>query len=160
MLANKKINEVQLVQKTMLLLVDDDPLIAESLGFILNQEYDVIIAETREKALAILANQDRAPKMAIVDLGLPPVPHRPDEGFALIQELLVRDKNIKILVLSGQDEGVNIQRALTIGAVDFIAKPVEPSLLLSRLSQHQRLYDIEQKKQIQLRPGPVIDFSP
>ena len=149
MLANKKINEVQSEQKTPLLLVDDDPLIADSLGFILNQEYDVVIAETREKALALLADLSSAPKLALIDLGLPPVPHRPDEGFALIQELLIRDKNIKILVLSGQDEDVNIQRALTIGAVDFMAKPVEPSLLLSRLNQHQRLYDIEQNKQIQ-----------
>lgn len=154
MLANKKINDAQLEQKTTLLLVDDDPIITESLGYLLSQEYDVVTAETREKAMALLAGLDNAPKLALVDLGLPPVPHRPDEGFALIQELLARDKNIKILVLSGQDENVNIQRALTIGAVDFMAKPVEPSLLLSRLNQHQRLYEVEQNKQVQ----PSDDF--
>jgi DNA-binding NtrC family response regulator len=38
---------------------------------------------------------------------------------------------------------------LTIGAVDFMAKPVEPSLLLSRLNQHQQLYEVEQNKFIQ-----------
>lgn len=149
MLANKEINEVQLKQKTTLLLVDDDPLISEGLGFLLSQDYDVVIAETREKANTLLAQMDSVPNMALIDLGLPPFPHRPDEGFALIRELLSRDENIKILVLSGQDEDANIQRALTIGAVDFIAKPVEPTLLLSRLNQHQRLYEIEQKKRIQ-----------
>ena len=153
MLANKKISEAQAKQKTTLLLVDDDPLIAEGLGYILSQDYDVVIAETRVQAISLLEKLESAPTIALVDLGLPPVPHRPDEGFALIQELLVRDNNIKILVLSGQDEDVNIQRALTIGAVDFIAKPIEPSLLLSRLNQHQHFYEVEQNSVIQPDQG-------
>lgn len=147
MSVNEKIHNEDHAEKISVLLVDDDPLIAESMGFMLNQYYDVTIAETREKAKACIAELPSPPTLAIVDLGLPPSPHRPDEGFLLIEELLALDKNIKILVLSGQDEEINIQHALTIGAVDFIAKPVEPSLLLSRLNLHQCLYDIEQEKE-------------
>jgi DNA-binding NtrC family response regulator len=56
---------------------------------------------------------------------------------------------MKILVLSGQDNDVNIQHALTIGAVDFIAKPAEPDLLMARLRHHQRLYEIDQRRDAQ-----------
>ena len=133
--------------KSTLLLVDDDPLITESLGFLLGQRYHVVTADTRDAAnrqLAVLAD---CPDMALVDLGLPPYPHKPEEGFELIKELINKNPTIKILVLSGQDNDVNIQHALTLGAVDFIAKPADPDLLLSRLQHQERLHSIEIKRE-------------
>ena len=135
--------------KSTLLLVDDDPLITESLGFLLGQRYHVVTADTRDAAnrqLAVLAD---CPDMALVDLGLPPYPHKPEEGFELIKELINKNPSMKILVLSGQDNDVNIQHALTLGAVDFIAKPADPNLLLSRLQHQQRLHAIETKRDTQ-----------
>lgn len=129
--------------RSTLLLVDDDPLIAESLGFMLEQQYQVITADTRTAVSDRLATLESCPDIALVDLGLPPFPHKPDEGFALIRELITRNPNMKILVLSGQDNDLNIQHALTLGAVDFIAKPADPDLLLSRLQHQQRLSAIE-----------------
>ena len=60
-----------------------------------------------------------------------------------------------MLVLSGQDNDVNIQHALTIGAVDFIAKPADPELLLTRLRHHQRLNEIDQQRE-QENPISII----
>lgn len=133
--------------KSKLLLVDDDPLITESLGFMLGQYYDVVTAETRDAARRQIAALERCPDLALVDLGLPPYPHKPEEGFELIKELIKNNPTIKILVLSGQDNDVNIQHALTLGAVDFIAKPAEPDLLLSRLQHQQRLHAIEIRRE-------------
>ncbi len=62
-------------QTSTLLLVDDDPLIAESLGFMLEQYYHVVTAETRDAAKRQLAALAHCPDMALVDLGLPPFPH-------------------------------------------------------------------------------------
>jgi DNA-binding NtrC family response regulator len=135
--------------KTTLLLVDDDPLIAESLGFMLGQYYDVITADTRDAANRQLAALAVCPDLALVDLGLPPLPHKPEEGFELIKELINKNPMMKILVLSGQDNDVNIQHALTLGAVDFIAKPADPDLLLSRLQHQQRLHAIDIKRETQ-----------
>ncbi|MCK5002488.1 MAG: sigma-54-dependent Fis family transcriptional regulator [Gammaproteobacteria bacterium] len=133
----------------IILLVDDDPLIAESLGFLLRKHYQVVIADSRSKAKELLAEMDERPAIALIDLGLPPYPHKPDEGFALIRELLAQPGDMKILVLSGQNEDVNIQHALTLGAVDFIAKPADPQLLLARLEHHLRLQEVEQQRAIQ-----------
>ncbi|NNL07188.1 MAG: sigma-54-dependent Fis family transcriptional regulator [Gammaproteobacteria bacterium] len=129
--------------KSALLLVDDDPLIAESLGFMLGQRYDVVTADTREAAKRQVEALPQCPDIALIDLGLPPLPHKPEEGFELIKELINKNPSMKILVLSGQDNDVNIQHALTLGAVDFIAKPADPNLLLSRLQHQQRLHAIE-----------------
>ena len=64
---------------------------------------------------------------------------------------------MKVLVLSGQDNDVNIQHALTIGAVDFIAKPAEPDLLIARLKHHQRLHEIDQRRDAQKTVSMVGD---
>ena len=141
--------ELEKKQQATLLLVDDDPLIVESLGFLLRKHYQVVIADSRAKATKLLAAMDDRPAIALIDLGLPPYPHKPDEGFALVRELLAQSGDMKILVLSGQDEDVNIQHALTLGAVDFIAKPADPQLLLTRLQHHLRLREIEQQRAIQ-----------
>lgn len=130
-----------------LLLVDDDPLILEGLGFILRKKYKLITADSRQQALEKIKQSGELPGIALIDLGLPPFPHKPDEGFELIRELLSLQPNMKVLVLSGQDNDVNIQHALTIGAVDFIAKPADPELLLARLQHHQRLNEIDQQRE-------------
>ena len=140
-----------------LLLVDDDPLILEGLGFMLRKQYNVITAETRQQALEKINQAGELPSLALIDLGLPPYPHKPDEGFTLIRELLSLQPNMKVLVLSGQDNDVNIQHALTIGAVDFIAKPAEPDLLLARLQHHQRLHEIDQLRDSQKTVSIVGD---
>lgn len=132
-----------------LLLVDDDPLIIEGLGFMLRKHYELITADSRHQAIQRINEGKGLPSLALIDLGLPPYPHKPDEGFALIRELLSLQPNMRVLVLSGQDNDVNIQHALTIGAVDFIAKPAEPDLLLARLQHHQRLHDIDEQRDAQ-----------
>jgi DNA-binding NtrC family response regulator len=147
-------------QAASVLLVDDDPLIIEGLGFMLRKHYKLITAESRRQAIENISKMDNMPGLALIDLGLPPSPHKPEEGFALIRELLSLQPNMKVLVLSGQDNDVNIKHALAIGAVDFIAKPAEPDLLLSRLRHHQRLHEIDQQRDAQKTVSIVGDSVP
>lgn len=112
--------------KPALLIVDDDPLITDTLHFVLSNDFEVYVAETRQQVKSLLTQLDSAPPLALVDLGLPPMQHKPDEGFALISDLLNHSKNIRILVLSGQNDEANARHARALGAIDFIAKPAEP----------------------------------
>ena len=125
----------------------------------LGKHYDVMLADSRNSAREQIKNGS-VPDLALVDLGLPPYPHRPDEGFELIRELLAKNPGIRILVLSGQDNDVNIQHALTLGAVDFIAKPAEPDLLLARLQHQRRLQAIENKREVGKNSGIVGRSAP
>jgi len=83
----------------------------------------------------LLRSLSAPPLLALIDLGLPPFPHRPDEGFQLIAELLAHTSRIKIFTLSGQDEKSNARHARALGAIDFIAKPCSPEKI------KQRFYD-------------------
>ncbi|MGM0565052.1 MAG: sigma-54-dependent transcriptional regulator [Pseudomonadota bacterium] len=129
--------------KPKLLLVDDDPLISETLGFVLAEDFEVETAQTREEARERVARSARPFAIALIDLGLPPVPHTAEEGFALVSELLANDDSLKILILSGQSEKRNMQHAMTLGAVDFIPKPCDPGLLKTRLEHQLLLREVE-----------------
>ena len=121
--------------KPELLIVDDDPVIADTLSYVLGSDFDVITADSRAHARALLRQRDNPPRLALVDLGLPPRPHRPDEGFELITELVAMSPAIKIIVLSGQNDEANARHARTLGAIDFVSKPAEPARLLALLKQ-------------------------
>lgn len=118
-----------------LLIVDDDPLIREGLAVAFRHDFDIHQAESRAAAIALLRQLPSPPQLALIDLGLPPLPHRPDEGFQLIAELLVHSPGIKIFVLSGQDGQHNARHARTLGAIDFIAKPCAPEKIKAFLNE-------------------------
>jgi DNA-binding NtrC family response regulator len=115
--------------KASLLVVDDDPLITDTLAFALGADYEVHAAESRPQAVELVRRLPRAPQLALVDLGLPPTPHSPEEGFHLIADLLAHSPAMKILVLSGQNEAANARHARALGAWDFVAKPADPAAL-------------------------------
>ncbi len=129
--------------KPDLLIVDDDPLISDTLNFVLSRDFNVYVAESRDQMKSLLRQLETAPKLALVDLGLPPTPHRPDEGFKLISELIAYSPSIKILVLSGQSDETNGKHARTLGAIDFIAKPCEPAVIKAQLLKALEITDAE-----------------
>jgi two-component system nitrogen regulation response regulator GlnG len=126
--------ETHPVKKPRLLLVDDDPLVNESLAFALGGDYEVARAEDRISAVSQLRAGLR-PDLALIDLGLPPVPHLPNEGFKLIGDLLAHVPQVRILVLTGQNEESNARRARALGAVELVPKPCEPDLLRTLLAR-------------------------
>ena len=122
-------------RKPALLVVDDDPLITDTLAFALGTDYAVYACESRTHAIQLLRQLDAPPPLALVDLGLPPTPHSPDEGFRLIGDLLAHSPGMKIFVLSGQNDAAHARHARALGAWEFIAKPVDPASLARSLAR-------------------------
>ncbi len=112
-----------MAEKPGLLIVDDDPLITDTLAYALGKDFDIMLSDSRVNAVNMVRRLDIPPQLALVDLGLPPLPHRPDEGFQLVTELIAHSPEMKILVLSGQNDAANARHARTLGATDFVAKP-------------------------------------
>jgi DNA-binding NtrC family response regulator len=121
--------------KAALLIVDDDALIADTLAFTLGTDYEVYACESRPNAIALLRQLPQPPQLALVDLGLPPRPHAPDEGFQLIADLLAHSPAMRIFVLSGQSDVANARHARALGAAEFIAKPCDPVALKAALAR-------------------------
>ncbi len=126
-----------------LLIVDDDPLIREGLAVTFDKSFRIYQAESRSATIDLLRQLPAPPQLALIDLGLPPTPHRPDEGFHLIAELLAHSPNIKIFVLSGQDDQSNARHARALGAVDFIGKPCAPEKIKKYLDDALKVQDSE-----------------
>ncbi len=150
-------------RKPDLLIVDDDPLITDTLQFVLSRDFNVYCAESRPQVKSLLRQLDSIPELALIDLGLPPKPHQPDEGFQLITELLAHSPRIKIVVLSGQSDESNAKHARTLGAIEFVPKPCEPERLRDLLLGARQLATAEkvaakrQKGDGLVGNGPAVD---
>lgn len=119
----------QAAEKPSLLIVDDDPLIVDTLSYFLARDFTVITAASRPEALSLVRQSERPPAVALIDLGLPPAPHRPDEGFALVAELTTCSPTTQLVILSGQSDETNARHARALGATEFVVKPADPEFL-------------------------------
>jgi len=129
--------------KPDLLIVDDDPLVTDTLQFVLSRDFAVSVCGSRSEAVAHLRSRESPPQLALVDLGLPPTPQLPNEGFQLIAELLAHAPAIKIIVLSGQSDEANARHARALGAIDLVSKPSDPEQLKALLFDALRIRDTE-----------------
>jgi two-component system NtrC family response regulator len=106
-----------------LLIVDDDEEIRTQMKWALAADYDVSLAEDRASALETFRSAQ--PSVVLLDLGLPPNPGNPEEGLAILSDLLALNRLVKVVIVSGQGEKENALRAIGNGAYDFLSKPVE-----------------------------------
>src|SRR5687767_2832731 len=131
----KDAQETRAKGKPGLLIVDDDPLITDTLAFALGADYTVHACESRAHAIELLRQLEAPPPLALVDLGLPPAPHSPAEGFRLIGDLLAHSPRMKIFVLSGQNDAAHARHARALGAWEFVAKPADAASLARALAR-------------------------
>ena len=123
------------IKKPTLLLVDDDSIIADSLEYVLSEEYEINRACDRLSSFEVLSQMEDSPTLALVDLGLPPDTHTPDEGLAVIRKIAQMHPSTRVLVLSGQDNKKHIFQAKEDGAIDFISKPCDIAEIKVRLKK-------------------------
>ncbi len=119
-----------------ILIVDDDEGIRTQLRWGLSDRFEVTIAGTPEGAREAL--QASSFDAVTLDLGLPPDPDGPTEGFRLLEQFLAHDPAMKVVVLTGNTDHTNAIRAVQLGAYDYYQKPVdvaELAVILQRACQ-------------------------
>ena len=100
-----------------LILVDDDPLITDSLAFVLQSDYCVHVSQTRQEAKSLLQRLRETPSLALVDLG-----RLESRGFETIADLHEVNPNTQIIAMSGMIGG-KLQQATEYGAAATLRKP-------------------------------------
>ena len=111
-----------------ILVVDDHSLITDALSVLfldLDPQAEVITTRTAESALQ-LQQQNLDLDLVVLDLGLPGV-----SGTSLLEAMVAQAPEMKILVLSGQQDQRNVMRVLQLGAAGFVPKSMASETLLS-----------------------------
>ena len=133
------------MSKPKLLVVDDEEAIRNQMGWALNDEYEVLLAEDR--ASAIVQMRTEHPELVALDLGLPPAPRGAEEGLKTLNELLAIDRRAKVVVITGNHDRANALRAVEQGAFDFFSKPADLQEVRVVLKRALRLSQLEGENQ-------------
>lgn len=128
--------------KQKLLIIEDENSVAKQLRWGLDKEYEISLAANAEQAKPLLASG--VFPVATLDLGLPPYPDTPQQGFALLEEIASLAPHTKVIVITGSAEETNAVKAIGLGAADFYAKPIDLSILKIILSRTFRINALEE----------------
>jgi len=77
----------------------------------------MLVAKDGEQALEMLRSPDFCPQLVILDLNMPRV-----DGQAVLQQY--NRANVPIVVFSSSENKVEVQRALSLGAREYVQKPI------------------------------------
>ena len=111
---------------TRVLLVEDEPDLADPLAYLLRREgYEVEIAEDGDAALA--AFRDQEPDVILLDLMLPGMP-----GTEVCRQVRATS-SVPIIMVTAKDSEVDIVVGLELGADDYVTKPYSSRELLARM---------------------------
>jgi len=117
----------------ILIVEDKDSLRAMLRHALEGDGHDVV--EARDATEAVQALQDTQPALVLSDLRLPQ-----GDGFAVLRAAKEQDEEIPVIVMTAFGTFEDAVRAMKDGALDFLAKPVDPEhlLLLVRRALEQR----------------------
>jgi DNA-binding response OmpR family regulator len=122
-------------QQTVIVLVEDDPNIADLVDMYLRQDgYRVYQAADGEKGLQLV--KDRSPKLVILDVGLP----GGLDGLEVCRRLR-STSDIPIIMLTARDGEIDRVLGLEMGADDYVTKPFSPRELVARVKAILRRAD-------------------
>ena len=118
-----------------ILIVDDSLLQATQLKTIIDDEYDVTIAQTAEDGLRRASDEDFS--LILLDVVMPEM-----DGFTLLKKLQeeIITQNIPVILITSLADVANEQHGLILGAVDYITKPYIPLIVKARVNTHVKLY--------------------
>jgi two-component system response regulator MtrA len=125
------------------LVVDDDPALAEMLGIVLRTEgFEPSFVADGDRALA--AFRSTRPDLVLLDLMLPGT-----DGIDVCRQIRV-ESGTPIVMLTARGDTVDVVLGLESGADDYIVKPFKPKELVARMRARLRRNDAPTSEVIRL----------
>jgi two-component system, OmpR family, alkaline phosphatase synthesis response regulator PhoP len=145
-----------------ILVVEDEQHLADGLRYNLEAErHEVVIVDNGEEALTRLDAEPSRYDLIILDVMLPGI-----DGFGVVAALRRQGRFVPVLMLTARGRSDDVLRGFAAGADDYVPKPFELSILLSRI--HGLLRRVDWFRQATSQPaaatpyvfrGKAIDFE-
>lgn len=121
-----------MAQKETVLVIDDEPSVADALEVILSDSgYQVVVGTSGRKALEELSK--RRFDLAIIDVHLPDI-----SGLDVLRHLRRSHTNVTVIIITAHYTPELAAEALSLGAASVLAKPFSPSDLLTMIETATR----------------------
>lgn len=121
-------------RKPKLLVVDDQPINIQVMHQVFGNDYQVFMATSGAQALALC--QTNPPDLVLLDIVMPGM-----DGFEVCTQLKASEatRNIPVIFVTAHTDPAQETHGLSLGAVDFITKPITPAVVQARVRTHLTL---------------------
>jgi diguanylate cyclase (GGDEF)-like protein len=123
-----------MMKRPTILVVDDEISNIEIMHAILEEDYEICFAMSGQEALTTIRKSQ--PDLVLLDIVLPDL-----SGFEVCEAIKGDPQlaDIPIIFTTGLGEAKDEIRGLSLGAIDYVTKPIEPVILRARVNNHVEL---------------------
>lgn len=115
-------------EKKRILVVDDSPNEVRILMELLKSDYAVVAATSGEKAIEIVSG-DNPPDLVLMDVTMEPM-----DGYETCQKVHGVNPRLPVIFVSANTQTDEILTGFDVGGIDYITKPIEEQILLSKVN--------------------------
>lgn len=126
------------MEKTKVMLVEDNHGLREQLKWAISDLYDVLEADSMESCCQVF--DSAAPSIVCLDMGLDNIPER---GLEIIDRLILKNRMVKIIVITANTSEKLGPESIKKGAFDFLSKPVDVERLRIIIERACRMLGFE-----------------
>lgn len=133
-----------MILKRPILIVDDEPMNLNLLNSILEEDYYLVYARSGHEALEAVAKH--SPNLILLDVQMPDM-----DGYQVCRQLKANPKteDIPIIFVTALSDLGHEEQGFEVGCVDYLSKPVVPSIVKARVKTHLSLVQAGQLQKSQ-----------
>jgi len=137
-----------------ILVIDDNRLFAAQLRNILEEDYEIVVAQTAEEGLRQAGKGGFS--LILLDVVMPGM-----DGFTLLKKLQeeVFTQSVPVILITCLTDIENEHHGFLLGAVDYITKPFHPLIVKARVNTHVKLYNCRKQIEHQSRTDELTGVA-
>jgi diguanylate cyclase (GGDEF)-like protein len=122
------------IKKQTVLVVDDVPSNIEIINGVLGADYEILFATSGKEALDIASSQ--IPDLILLDIVMPDM-----DGYEVCAQLKANagTRDVPVIFVTAKDQEEDESKGLNAGGIDYITKPISPSIVKARIRNHLEL---------------------
>jgi DNA-binding response OmpR family regulator/HPt (histidine-containing phosphotransfer) domain-containing protein len=114
--------------KPVLLAVDDDPVVRETLSTLFGRDFEVVTAADGVEGLRMAG--EISPRLVLVDETMPNM-----TGIQFVEAVRKGGSDVPVVMITAKNKAQDVVRALAAGVSDYVVKPIKPEELGAKVRE-------------------------